>query len=202
MVSKSQQLYINIYYANPRYPGPVDLDAMRYYKQHLFELGRMTDDEQWEYKTVLRWIANAACQMSDIDPNIDYPGANVFDAFIASHLNEIDDLIPNEQQYVCLYHTLIVLGMQPPMKFTDWVNWFNELRAEHGKNPILKGSGKNMVNNYLADPNNRIWKKDEYLKYRGSNSTQAANYFDKLVKLCLALKYLLSSDLDREDLLV
>lgn len=194
MVSKSQQLYINIYYANPRYPGPVDLDAMRYYKQHLFERGRMTEDEQWEYKTVLRWIANAACQMSDIDSNIDNPGANVFDAYIASHLEEIDGMIPNEQQYVCLYHTLIVLGMQPPMKFTDWVNWFNELRAEHGKNPILKGSGKNMVNNYLADPDNRIWKKDEYLKYRGSNSTQASNHFDKQVKLCNELMNLFLSD--------
>lgn len=186
MVKDQKFLYRKIYFTSSEFPGPVTIDVLRSYRTRLISHVPMSEGEKWEFKTVSKWIANTTKCFSDLDKIID-PAEGVFDEFIASIIPAIDAKITSESSYVCLHHTLIVLGMQKPIPFLDWVEWFNVLRAGKGCDPILKGSAKNNVPKYLGDPNNKKWILRDYLWSRNIDAPQARNFFSRLVSLCHTL---------------
>lgn len=207
---RQQQLYRTIYYWK-RNRGPIDLDVLKDYKMWLIgqRFYPLTPEQKervkWELKTVQRWIMSMEYRFSDQETIVD-PGTIAFDSFIASLLPQIDSLIMNERDYVCLYHTLMVLGMQTAMEFRNWVNWLNGLRDEKGLVHILTGSAPNNISPYLRDPRNTVWVMDDYLeanvRQNGTNnnpSTRAKNHFLKLLELCDDLKEVIIGQMPTDD---
>lgn len=207
---RQQQLYRTIYYWK-RNRGPIDLDVLKDYKmwligQRFYPLNpEQKERVKWELKTVQRWIMSMEYRFSDQETIVD-PGTIAFDSFIASLLPELDATIVSDRNYVALYHTLLVLGLQPDMPFNDWVKWLNELRAKQRLGPILTGSARNNICPYLRDPRNTVWVMDDYLEaYRKHNhqdtvsSPQTIKHFMKLLELCDQLKEVIIGQMPYED---
>lgn len=194
VVTTPQALYRKIYFASPNFPGQVTLEELRSYRSRLLGRGStLTNDEREELATVTRWIMGIACHYSDLDAEED-PGERVFDQFLSSLLPAIDAVIPTPPFYVCLHHTLIVLGLQRPRPFMDWMKWLNEMRAQRGMPEVLPGTAKNNVSKYLSDHTLPIWKQADYLANEGKWGTKAVNHFKRHVEVCRQLQEVIVSN--------
>lgn len=101
------------------------------------------------------------------------------------------DVIVRENEWVCLYHDMILYGWMDPVEFYTWVDWLNDRLTALGEDKVLKGSSRRQVNAALIKPDKCEWNYEDY-SLGTNNSTQTKRKFQQLLTICKEINKILN----------